>query len=158
MKSFWVARESAQSVVIFESRKLSNKCWLLQENFDSRVKQFLVRRLYINPGRTPNYYDPFPPTIGEFIRKKCWLLSRRSFAIANTLFLALSLLQYSLILDNINSICYHHHLILFKKWEMQICNWTSELKFQVSEIKCLLDLKFDKGVFKMSCYHVHDTT
>jgi hypothetical protein len=33
------------------------------------------------------------------------------------------------------------------------------LVFDVSESKCLLDLNFDdKGVLKMPCFHVHDTT
>ena len=43
---------------------------------------------------------------------------------------------------------------------MYIVSQQSEagLKFQVSESKCLLDLKFYKGVLKMSCYHVHGTT
>ncbi|XP_045811058.1 UPF0481 protein At3g47200-like [Trifolium pratense] len=32
------------------------------------------------------------------------------------------------------------------------------LKFELSESKCLLDLKFDKGVLQMPCFHVHDST
>ncbi|AES65121.2 DUF247 domain protein [Medicago truncatula] len=32
------------------------------------------------------------------------------------------------------------------------------LVFQVSESKCLLDLEFDKGVLKMPCFHVYDST
>jgi len=31
------------------------------------------------------------------------------------------------------------------------------LEFEVSESKCLLELKFDKGVLKMPCFHVHDS-
>ncbi|XP_045814109.1 UPF0481 protein At3g47200-like [Trifolium pratense] len=32
------------------------------------------------------------------------------------------------------------------------------LKFELSDSKCLLDLKFDKGVLKMPCFLVHDST
>ncbi|KAK2366708.1 hypothetical protein QL285_080058 [Trifolium repens] len=32
------------------------------------------------------------------------------------------------------------------------------LVFEVSESKCLLDLKFDKGVFKIPCFQIHDGT
>jgi hypothetical protein len=32
------------------------------------------------------------------------------------------------------------------------------LKFKLSESKCLLDLKFNKGVLQMPCFHVHDST
>jgi hypothetical protein len=32
------------------------------------------------------------------------------------------------------------------------------LKFELSKSKCLLDLKFDKGVLKMPCFLVHDST
>ncbi len=32
------------------------------------------------------------------------------------------------------------------------------LEFEVSESKCLLDLEFDKGVLKMPCFHVYDST
>jgi hypothetical protein len=32
------------------------------------------------------------------------------------------------------------------------------LVFEVSESKCLLDWKFDKGVFKIPCFQIHDGT
>jgi len=34
----------------------------------------------------------------------------------------------------------------------------ARLVFEVSGSKCLLDLEFDKGLLKMSCFHVYDTT